>query len=243
MIDSTEKKHLIIKVMAIVLIGLMVISILRMLLLQINILQGDSIYIYLTREMIFSILSSAFIVLCMYIMMKTEIQKINYKVLNLAFTDGLTGLYNRHYLNDFLEKFSSLRKEDANFSILFVDIDKFKEVNDNLGHKTGDCILKCLAESFKTLVRPNDILCRYGGEEFVIIFSDITKVDSLLKAEKIRSSIEKMRFNCEQKRITISIGMSFGSNGDEINEVMEEADSALYMAKDAGRNCVKVFGK
>ena len=124
---------------------------------------------------------------------------------------------------------------------MFIDIDKFKQVNDTLGHATGDCMLKILALKLKSSVRPSDILCRYGGEEFIIIISDISKERALAKAEQIRVDIQDMIFDCKQQSITISVGLSFGSRDDDINQVIEESDQALYIAKESGRNCVKVF--
>lgn len=213
----------------------------RALLLCSNSIESSLTYLFVLKEMVISILTALFLSTILYLMMGKEIQIVKTKVVNYAFTDGLTGLYNRHYLNDFLEKFTSLRKEDSNFTVVFIDIDKFKEVNDKFGHMTGDCVLKSLALKLKSLTRKKDILCRYGGEEFVIIYSDISKEDSLEKAEGIRESVQNMLFKCKQANITVSVGLSFGSRDDDINRVMEESDQALYMAKNAGRNCVKVF--
>lgn len=243
MISSKEKLYLIAKIVSIIFIALIILSIIRVLSLHADIVQSDLIYIVLLEETIFSIGSTIFVLLILFLILKKDIQKINAKALNLAFTDGLTGLYNRHYLNEFLSKFSLLRKEDTKFAIAFIDIDKFKKVNDTLGHATGDCILRCLAKSFKSLTRSKDILCRYGGEEFVIIFSDISEEEALSKVELIRSRVQEMLFECKQERVTISIGLSFGTKDDDINLIMEEADSALYMAKDAGRNRVEKFTK
>jgi diguanylate cyclase (GGDEF)-like protein len=241
MISTQKKKYLILKSTIIILVALVILSIVRVLSLHYDLLGDSLIYILVIKELFFSIISSIFVVLALYILMKKDILVINNKAIKYAFTDGLTGLYNRHYLNDFLQKFSSLRKEDANFAILFIDIDRFKDVNDRLGHSTGDCILRSLAQHFESLVRANDLLCRYGGEEFVIIYSDISKDDALEKAQQIRVTVQDMLFKCKQESITISIGLSFGNRDDDINRVMEESDTALYTAKDAGRNCVRVF--
>lgn len=243
MISKVEKKRLLFKAMIIILISLVIIVILRALFLHTDLLESDFVYVHMFKEFSLSVLTSIFIVIMLYVLMKKELLGINNKALSLAFTDGLTGLYNRHYLNDFLEKFSSMRKEDSSFAILFIDIDRFKEVNDTLGHNTGDCILKCLAAHFRSLVRPKDILCRYGGEEFVFILTDISNNDALQKAQQIRTAVQDMHFKCKQESITVSVGISFGSRDDDINTIVEESDSALYMAKDAGRNCVKVFAE
>lgn len=238
MITNREKNKLILKVVIITLTVLVFLSVFRVLFIY-----GDLTHTLFIKETAFSIISALFVIFILYIVTKKEIQKINAKVLSYAFTDGLTGLYNRHYLNNFLQKFNVLQKKDSAFAIAFIDIDKFKEINDTLGHEAGDCILKCLALRLKSLTRSTDILCRYGGEEFVIIYSDILKEDMLEKMEQIREEVQRYNFKCEHTNITVSIGVSFGNKGDEINRVMQESDKALYMAKSAGRNCVKLFEK
>ncbi|OHE07163.1 MAG: diguanylate cyclase, partial [Sulfurimonas sp. RIFCSPLOWO2_12_FULL_34_6] len=174
MIKKSEQKKLIIKVIVVILLALVPLSALRVLLVY-----DDFTYIIFFKELIFSVISALVVASILYLITKKEIRKINAKARSYAFTDGLTGLYNRHYLNDFLLKFKILRKEGSVFAIAFIDIDKFKEINDTLGHEAGDCILKCLALKLKSLTRTTDTLCRYGGEEFVIIYNDIAKDDIL----------------------------------------------------------------
>lgn len=241
MISRKKKKDLTLKVINILLVTVLIVSIIRIFVFHTALLGTGLIYIIIVKEIVFSIFSILLVVLVLYIMMKEEIKRLYNSTTNYAFTDSLTGLYNRHYLNNFLDKFSSMRKEDTIFSILSIDIDNFKEVNNTLGDSAGDCILKSLAWNFKSLIRPKDILCRYGGEEFVIIFSDISKDNVLEKAELIRTTVQNMHFNCKKESITVSIGVSFGTKDDDINIIMKESDKALYMAKDAGKNCVKVF--
>ncbi|PHQ66012.1 MAG: GGDEF domain-containing protein [Sulfurimonas sp.] len=241
MISYQEKKHLIYKIIFIILSALVVLSVIRVLLFHYNAENSAFLYNFIVKEFLFSLSSVLFIVFTLYVFMKEEVKQINSKAMTYAFTDALTGLNNRHYLNSFLEKFSAVRKYNSNFAVVFIDIDRFKLVNDTLGHSTGDCILKSLALSLQSVIRPGDILCRYGGEEFVIVFCDIFKEDALSKVEQIRDSIEKRTFECKEQKITISAGISFGSKDNDINEVMEHSDKALYMAKDAGRNCVKVY--
>ncbi|WP_373001694.1 GGDEF domain-containing protein [Sulfurimonas sp.] len=241
MISHQEKKRLIYKIIFIVISALIVLSVMRVLLLHYDVSDISLIYSLIFKELFFSVSSAIFIIAILYLFIEKEIMRVNSKAVTYAFTDALTGLNNRHYLNDFLEKFTSIRKDDSNFAVVFIDIDRFKLVNDTLGHSTGDCILKSLALSLQSLIRPGDTLCRYGGEEFVIIFCDIFKQDALSKVEQIRDSIERRSFECKEQKITISAGISFGSRDDDINEVMEHSDRALYMAKDAGRNCVKVY--
>ncbi len=241
MLNDKEKKRLISKIIFIVISALIVLSILRVSILDYNIIDISQIYNLFFKELFFSISFIVFLVIILYFFIEKEVIRINSRAINYAYTDALTGLNNRHYLNDFLEKFKSLRNEDSTFAVVFIDIDRFKLVNDSLGHLTGDCILKNLSLSLQSVIRPGDILCRYGGEEFLIIFCDIFKQDALSKIEQIRESTQRRTFDCKEQKITISAGISFGSRDDDINEVMERSDRALYKAKDAGRNCVKVY--
>ena len=241
MISTKEKRYLIFRIIFISLLVLGILFLIRILYINQYLEDSDLVYVNMTREILFSLTSMFITGVVLYKVIKTDIQKINEKAINYAFTDVLTGLYNRRYLNDFLEKFTSLRKEDANFAIAFIDIDNFKKVNDTLGHTTGDCILKYFALKLQSLTRSKDIICRYGGDEFIIVLSDISAKDAFEKLEEIRVTSQNMLFHCKQESITISAGLSFGSRGDDINMVMEKADRALYAAKDAGRNCVKAF--
>ena len=241
MISYKEKKQLILKTLSVILITLIILSIGRVIALNDALLDSMHVYTLAIQEFYFSAISTVFLVSILYLFTNRELHRVNKKAVNYAFTDALTGLYNRHYLNNFLEKFTALRKDDANFAVLFIDIDKFKLVNDTLGHITGDCILKILASKLKSLTRSEDILCRYGGEEFIMILSDISNENAFNKANHLRTTVQDMLFDCKQQSITISVGLSFGSNNTDINQIMNEADKALYDAKDAGRNCVKVF--
>jgi diguanylate cyclase (GGDEF)-like protein len=241
MIDTKEKQHLIYKIVFIMFVSLVLISCIRVLVFHNDLISINDLYTLVAKELLFSILSACFIVMILYVFIQKEISHVNKKAINYAFKDALTGLYNRRYLDDFIKKFVSLNKEDTNFAIVFIDIDRFKKVNDELGHSAGDCILKRLAVNFKSSIRPDDLLCRYGGEEFIIIFTDILKQDVIKKVEHIRSNIENRIFECDKQKITISIGISFGKKNDDIYKVIEESDKALYMAKEAGRNCIKVF--
>lgn len=158
--------------------------------------------------------------------------------------DPLTGLYNRRY---FMEAFRnelgmSQRKEDA-LSILSFDADKFKTFNDNHGHDAGDMVLRAIGEKMGEIMRSDDICCRYGGEEFVVLLPKTKLKDALTAAEKLRSAIEdtKIRYGTSNlPRVTISIGVSsFPDHGNMPQDLLNAADAALYAAKDAGRNCIR----
>lgn len=243
MLSNKEKKSLVLRIVITVLIALTFISTIRTFVVDQNLLIGSSIYTLFIKEIIFSTITAAMVASLLFLILKEDFYNLNKKAVNYAFTDGLTGLYNRHYLNDFLEKFNLLQRDNYFFAVAFIDIDRFKDVNDKLGHLVGDCILKCLANKLKSLTRETDILCRYGGEEFVIIYNQVLKKDIEQKIEKIREEIQDSTFKCDHTNVTISIGLSFGKKDDDINRVLKEADEALYIAKNSGRNCVSVFDK
>ncbi len=236
-IVSDEKKFkLLLKLFLIIIGTIVVISLVRTILVS-----GTIEYQTFFKEILFSLVAAFFIASVVYIVMNKEIRKFNTKIMRFALRDGLTGLYNRHYFNEFITHFSSKRSEDVSFAIAFIDIDDFKTVNDKLGHDAGDCILKSLAVLLQDSIRKKDIVCRYGGEEFIIIFNNIDKGTALIKIEQMRINTQNMVFNCKEKEITISAGLSFGTKDDDIKKIIQEADTALYRAKDAGKNCVKVF--
>ncbi|MCX7823302.1 MAG: diguanylate cyclase [Syntrophobacterales bacterium] len=154
--------------------------------------------------------------------------------------DPLTGLYNRRYLEDFLKReYSRAIRGGFPVAILMVDIDHFKEVNDQFGHIIGDEVLKHLANILRGFFRLSDLICRYGGEEFLIVCPDMDIEVARERAEKLRKRVESTTFPLIGGRITVSIGVAvFPRHGDTINEVIERADEALYAAKGNGRNLV-----
>lgn len=154
-----------------------------------------------------------------------------------AYYDSLTGILNRRGLLKQI-KINSLKNE---YSIVIIDIDKFKSVNDTFGHDVGDIVLKHFATNLSKMVRKNDIFARWGGEEFVLIINsqDLTTVENI--ANKIRKDIEQLNFPTV-KNITASFGVSnFKHNKQTFDEVFKYADSALYEAKKKGRNRVVTY--
>lgn len=154
-----------------------------------------------------------------------------------AMTDSLTGLYNRHFIKHFdLKKFVG-----SNYYIIFFDIDYFKRVNDKYGHICGDFILKEFSSILKSHTRENDVLCRYGGEEFILIIKHIDEKILIEKLEEIRVDISENEFVYEDKiiRITTSIGFSQGKKSSNFNTILDKADKALYEAKRNGRNRIE----
>ncbi len=176
--------------------------------------------------------------------LKKEIIELKQKII----TDELTGVLNRR---GFLQKFEALfreaqyarenperkRKIDIdNISVVFIDVDDFKHINDTYGHDVGDRVLKLTAGKFKENIRGLDLLGRIGGEEFVIVFVGASEGDAYKKAEEIRKSIKRICFlpeNCEDLKITLSIGVASlkKSAANDAKDLIFMADKAMYEAK------------
>ena len=154
----------------------------------------------------------------------------------LSQTDKLTQLSNRHKMDECLiSEFDRFKRAKTPFSILLIDIDKFKEVNDNYGHQVGDIILIELSKILKENSRKIDIVGRWGGEEFLIICTNTNKSGAIIYAEKIRKKVEEFNFPHIQNK-TISIGVSEISENDTLSLLIKRADDNLYLAKKQGRN-------
>lgn len=171
--------------------------------------------------------------------------KSNYKEsMSMAITDGLTGLYNRHYLDTHLKNLTeSSLQNGKNMSVVIMDMDHFKSVNDTYGHDVGDEVLKQLAKIIIDSTRSADLAARYGGEEFVILMPETDFPNSFEVAERIRATIENTPFivshEVGQLQKTVSIGVSFlNLQGDTPEAMLKRADTALYEAKNSGRNQV-----
>ena len=161
-----------------------------------------------------------------------------------SITDSLTGLHNRHYLETHLKTvFAEAVQENKSLSILLTDIDFFKPVNDTYGHDAGDLVLKQFAQRLRSNTRNIDLVCRLGGEEFVIVMPDTNLKECYYVAERVRKSIEQEMFvlpeNDIKLEITTSVGIaSFDKNMKTPEDFLKRADMALYRAKHDGRNRV-----
>lgn len=165
------------------------------------------------------------------------------KVKRLAITDSLTGNYNHGFLYESLYKeFARSERNYLPLSLLLLDVDYFKKINDTYGHREGDSILYKLSQIFKNYIRSYDILGRYGGEEFMIILPETEKNNGVKFAERIRKAVEEYNFGDDNKIIkcTISVGVSNYPNNETKNteDLIIKADKALYRAKAEGRNRV-----
>jgi diguanylate cyclase (GGDEF)-like protein len=155
------------------------------------------------------------------------------------------GLYNRGYFEDSLSgEISRSRRYDTEFSILFLDLDDFKQVNDTLGHLAGDFVLKKVANLIINEKREEDVVARYGGEELVSILPETNKVNTIIKAERIRKKIQEMPLVFDGKKIDISVSggiATFPQDAEEANKLIHCADQALYRAKGEGKNRICLF--
>lgn len=167
-------------------------------------------------------------------------------------TDELTGLHNRKYLHDRLAgEISRAKRYNTKLSCLLFDIDFFKVVNDMYGYDWGDVLLKSLAEKLKSLVRKEDVLTRYGDEEFLLVLPNTSEENAFLFAERFRRDIEKMEFipagEEERHPITISGGIStypcLENVDEDANTIIRYAEHALYNAKKRGKNKIVQFSQ
>ncbi len=169
-----------------------------------------------------------------------------------AICDELTGLYNRKYLHHRLDaEISRSKRYDTPVSCLLIDIDYFKIVNDMYGYDWGDILLKKIAQMLDALVRKEDVLTRYGDEEFIVILPETTEQQAMIFAERFRADVEKMEFipaNEEERHpITISGGVaqypSMEDVEEDANTLIRYAEHALYCAKQSGKNKIVEFSK
>lgn len=164
---------------------------------------------------------------------------------NLARSDPLTGLANRRLLVERAEHaFASARRDNERLAVLFIDLDRFKPINDNLGHAVGDLLLKAVAERIRGVIRESDTPARIGGDEFVVLLETILDdIDAQTVAEKIRVALNQT-FDIEEHRIAVSacIGIAFyPEDGTDMAELSRHADEAMYRAKENGRNAVAFY--
>ncbi|MDQ1298152.1 MAG: hypothetical protein QG558_691 [Campylobacterota bacterium] len=163
------------------------------------------------------------------------------QLMAMATHDQLTGVYNRHYLVDDLSKrMSQSKRHNEALSVIMVDIDHFKNVNDTFGHLMGDLILKAVAKVVGESARKEDTAARFGGEEFVLVLDNCTAYDALIKAERLRSKIEALM--PESIAVTASFGVAqLDAHIQQYEELLKNADTALYAAKEEGRNRVVLY--
>ena len=174
-----------------------------------------------------------------------EIEHLQKGLREQAFGDALTGVFNRRYLEAVLPNLlKNMHRESRPLGLMMFDADHFKKVNDTYGHKSGDLVLAAIGKTLRNTFRGNDIICRYGGEEFVVLLPGSTLDDTEMKAGLLRRKIEQLQvISADGKhtiRFTVSIGVSaYPLHGENNDSLLRAADDALYRAKEAGRNRVQ----
>lgn len=170
----------------------------------------------------------------------TEQKRLKNELEYAASRDPLTGLWNRRHFLDLLEKArQQKRRNDVNFCLLILDADHFKNINDQFGHDRGDEVLVLLAKTLENRVRETDSVCRWGGEEFIILLPQTDIANAAHLAECLRVSVTKMQVS-ELPRISVSIGVAQHLHEETTESLLKRADAALYQAKASGRNKVIV---
>ena len=173
-----------------------------------------------------------------------ELERVNSNLEEMATHDGLTGLHNHRFFRDVLDlEVSRSARHQRTFSLVFIDVDHFKDFNDTYGHLAGDEALKGLAQTFTEGKRASTVVARYGGEEFVSMLPETAKEGALQYAELLRKKVEKQTFRDHEGQplgnVTISLGVAaFPTDATDSKTLIERADRALYQAKESGRNRV-----
>jgi diguanylate cyclase (GGDEF)-like protein len=169
--------------------------------------------------------------------------KLREKLQNQSIRDSLTGLFNRRYMEESLER--EMRRCDRKrqpLSIIMIDVDHFKRFNDTFGHNAGDAVLRELGHFLQRYVRGSDIACRYGGEEFILILPEASLSVTQQRAEQIKEGARQLNVECSGQqlgKITLSLGVAcFPTHGLDGEAVIKAADTALYRAKQEGRDRV-----
>lgn len=174
-----------------------------------------------------------------------HLNQLTKKLMEQATRDPLTGVFNRRFLAEALDKeIAKAAREAAFISVVMLDVDHFKKFNDTYGHKCGDAVLQDLANFLTENSRQGDIVCRYGGEEFVILMPNASESDAFERAETWRReySAKGLHFEGQQLHITFSAGVAtHATNNQKSEAILHAADSALYQSKSNGRNQVTLY--
>jgi diguanylate cyclase (GGDEF)-like protein len=174
----------------------------------------------------------------------TEHRRLEGELIHQAFHDSLTGLANQALFRDRVEHATSrLQRHGGQLAVLFVDLDDFKNVNDSLGHSAGDDLLKIVSDRLASCLRHGDTAARLGGDEFAVLIDDLDDPEAANEiAERIITVLrEPIHLGAKHVSATASVGIAFGSAGAHADEMLRNADLAMYTAKGSGKNCVRIF--
>ena len=178
-------------------------------------------------------------------MLSADLQYARKMFKYLSETDDMTGLSNIRAFNNILsQEIKKAVRYEQTFSVLMIDADNLKNVNDDFGHEAGDRLIKAMALTIQSCLRDSDSLARYGGDEFIALLSQTDQQNAVEAAERIRKAVENTAFDMggNQIKSTVSIGIScFPLHADNINELLRKNDQALYISKNAGRNRVTLY--
>ena len=172
--------------------------------------------------------------------------KLKESLKNQSICDPLTGLFNRRYMEESLEReFSRANRNKSSVAIVMMDLDHFKRFNDTFGHQAGDTLLRALGDLLKRSTRGQDIACRYGGEEFVLVLTDSNLAGALQRAEILRQQVKQLSVEYAGQllgAVSVSIGVAlFPDHGTTMGDVLRASDQALYCAKREGRDRVSAW--
>jgi diguanylate cyclase (GGDEF)-like protein len=156
-----------------------------------------------------------------------------------AETDGLTGLSNRRTMEN---RIHALRRRREPFALAMIDLDHFKQLNDSLGHETGDRALRFFAHTLRDSVREQDLVARYGGEEFAVIFPGTGSIEAALILERVRDALRAGHQMAGMPPVTASFGVVDAEDGELLDELFRRADALLFEAKHEGRDRIRVDG-
>lgn len=178
--------------------------------------------------------------------LQDELKRSNELLKQLSNTDPLTHLNNRRYLMEALDReYQRAARKESNLSLVMIDIDHFKKVNDNYGHQEGDNVLVAVASLLKRMVRSYDVAARYGGEEFVVLLSETALPQAMLFAERCRCATQEIAFTGKMSGLTITVSLGVATfpsaKVDCVDSLFRQADEALYKAKQGGRNKVEAM--
>lgn len=170
--------------------------------------------------------------------------RLKKRLKEMAIRDPLTQLYNRRYMDDVTTReIKKAERSGKPLGMIMIDLDHFKQINDRFGHQAGDEVLRNVAGALVSGVRSEDMVCRFGGEEFFILIPDAGCDDCMKRASDLRAAIKSMAFSCQGRQIgpvTVSAGVAvFPEDGQTLDELLKKADIALYTAKEKGRDRVE----